>query len=435
MRSVLLVFVASSFLLAQRITPLGAAAESTGQTIQRNEKALRANPKDVAAEAALATAYLQKLRENGDATWLDRASALVDRMLAQDPGNYEAMRFQNEIDLQKHDFLAVEDRARDLLRFEPSDAGAWGNLADALMELGKYNEAGEAYAKMFAIRPSLASYNRIAWFRFVTGDPDGAIAFMRDAVAAGAGAPEHTAWCQAELGDLYFKTGRLDAAMDTYESALALFPTLHRALAGKGRVEQARGNIAGAIRNYERAQAIVPMIEYAGALEDFYTAAGMPAKAQQERETIDVIDRIGAAKGESTNRNLALILADHRRNMPRALELAEAEIRARPDVYSWDALSWVLFQSGRIEEAKAASVSAMRLNTPEPKFHEHAALIAAVASSQGVPDREPEGVPMALRATRVPFPSRDRQGAVATYPGSSHNLLFSGSVASMVSTK
>jgi hypothetical protein len=124
------------------------------------------------------------------------------------------------------------------------------------------------------------------------------------------------------------------------------------------------------------------MIEYAVALEDLYASAGMPAKARQQRDTIDVIDQLGAARGESTNRNLALILADHHRNMTRALELVRAEISSRPDVYTWDALSWVLFQSGLIEEAKAASVKAMRFNTPEPKFHEHAEIISAAATGE-----------------------------------------------------
>lgn len=384
MKTALSFLLASGVALAQHMNIPQIHTESTDQIIQRNEKALRLNAKDLAAESELTAAYLQKLRENGDGSYLDRASALVDRILTQDAGNYEALRFQNEIDLQKHDFRAVEDRARDLLKFEPSDAGAWGNLADASMELGKYEAAGEAYAKMFAIRPGLASYNRIAWFRFVTGDAAGAISFMQQAVESGAGTPENTAWCTAELGDLYFKIGELDQAMEAYESALALFPTLHRALAGKGRVETARGNTEAAIRSYEHAQAILPMIDYAGALEDLYTRANMPLKAQEQREMIDVIERLGALRGESTNRNLAIILADHHRNMAHALELVQTEIVSRPDVYTWDALSWVLFQDGRIDEAKAASVNAMRFNTPEPKFHEHAAIIAAAASRQMV---------------------------------------------------
>lgn len=144
-------------------------------------------------------------------------------------------------------------------------------------------------------------------------------------------------------------------------------------------MEAIRGNTLAAITNYERAQAIVPMIEYAGALEDLYTSAGLSAKAQQQRDMIDVIDKLGGIRGEFTNRNLAIILADHHRNMARAIELVQTEILSRPDVYTWDALSWVLFQSGRIEEARAASAKAMKFNTSEPKFHEHAEIIAAAA--------------------------------------------------------
>jgi tetratricopeptide (TPR) repeat protein len=378
-KTALALLIVSSLGFAQRMNLPVAKEESTDQKIRRIEKVLSANPKNLAAESELAAAWLQKLRENGDGAYLDRAAALVERILTQDPGNYGAMRFQNEVDLQKHDFRAVAERARDLLRFEPSDAGAWGNLGDASMELGNYDAAGQAYAKMFAIRPGLASYNRLAWFRFVTGDPASAISFMQYAVQAGAGAPENTAWCTAELGDLYFKTGKLDQAMEAYQSALAVFPALHRALAGEGRVEAIRGNTLAAITNYERAQAIVPMIEYAGALEDLYTSAGLSAKAQQQRDMIDVIDKLGGIRGEFTNRNLAIILADHHRNMARAIELVQTEILSRPDVYTWDALSWVLFQSGRIEEARAASAKAMKFNTSEPKFHEHAEIIAAAA--------------------------------------------------------
>ena len=345
----------SSFAFAQRINLPVVEDRKHGSEDPPNPGGPQRKPKDLAAESELAGAYLQKLRENGDGGYLDRASALVNQMLTQDPGNYEAMRFQNEIDLQKHDFKAVEDRARDLLRFEPSDAGAWGNLGDASMELGKYEAAGQAYAKMFAIRPGLASYNRIAWFRFVTGDPASAISFMQKAVEAGAGTPENTAWCKAELGDMYFKTGIARSGDGSLRVRARPVPDSASRTGGGRKGGSSPRQHRGSDRQLRTCPGHIPMIEYAGALEDLYTSAGMTAKARQQREMIDVIDRLGAARGESTNRNLALILADHHRNMAHALELVQAEIISRPDVYTWDALSWVLFQSGRIEEAKAAS--------------------------------------------------------------------------------
>jgi tetratricopeptide (TPR) repeat protein len=373
-----LLFLIASAAWAQGARPITArlAHAPTDEKIQTYEKLLAAKPDSYALQSGLIEAYFQKLRETGDGGYLDRAAKLVDRMLASDGGHFPAMRFQNDIDLQKHDFAAVAERARGMLKYEPSDAATWGNLGDASMELGEYEQAGQAYARMFAIRPNLASYNRVAWLRFVTGDAAGAIAFMREAVEAGGSAPENTAWCWAELGDMYFKTGQLDQALQAYEMALDLFPALHRALAGKGRVQAERGETAAAIRSYERAQAMVPMIDYAGALEDLYAKAGMQKKAAQQRDMIDAIAALGAAQGEKTNRNLALILADHGRELGRAVALMEAEIPVRGDVYTYDALSWVLFKAGRVKEAQAASAKAMQWNTPEPLFRYHAREIA-----------------------------------------------------------
>jgi tetratricopeptide (TPR) repeat protein len=351
-------------------------AGSTDDRIRAAERQLDKSPNDVALQGTLASAYLQKLRETGDGSYLQRASKLVERMELEDGGSSVALRLQNEIDLQRHDFRVVAERARSMTKYAPSDPGNWGNLGDASMELGEYEAAGEAYTKMFTLRPSLASYNRLGFYRFVTGDAAGAIAAMRQAVEAGGAVPENTAWCWAELGDMYFKTGKMAEAEGAYRSALDFFPTLHRAYAGLGRVEAARGQADAAIRDYEQAQRIVPLVEYAGALEKLYRERGLVKKADGQLQTIDAIDALGRASRETTNRNLTLILADRGRRLDRALELMEAEIPERGDVYTWDAMSWVLFKVGRVREARAASLKAVRMSTPEPDFYRHAAAIA-----------------------------------------------------------
>ena len=354
-------------------------ARSTDDRIRAAERQLDKSPNDMASQGTLASAYLQKLRETGDGSYLQRASKLVERMELEDGGSSVALRLQNEIDLQRHDFRAVAERARSMTKYAPSDPGNWGNLGDASMELGEYDAAGEAYTKMFALRPSLDSYNRLGFYRFVTGDAAGAIAAMRQAVQAGGAVPENTAWCWAELGDMYFKTGKTAEAEGAYRSALDFFPTLHRAYAGLGKVEAARGQAEAAIRDYEQAQRIVPLVEYAGALEKLYRGRGLVKKADGQLQMIDAIDALGRASRETTNRNLALILADRGRRLDRALELMEAEIPVRGDVYTWDAMSWVLFKLGRVQEARAASLKAIRMSTPEPDFYRHAAAIAEAA--------------------------------------------------------
>jgi len=379
MNSVGLLVLAVGLLDAQEVSGPRARAVpqwSTDDRIRAAERQLEKSPNDVKLQVALASAYLQKLRETGDGSYLQRASKLVERMELEDGGSSVALRLQNEIDLQRHDFRAVAERARSMTKYAPSDPGNWGNLGDASMELGDYEAAGEAYTTMFALRPNLASYNRLGFYRFVTGDAAGAIASMRQAVEAGGAVPENTAWCWAELGDMYFKTGKMAEAEAAYRSALDLFPTLHRAYAGLGRVEAARGQADAAIRDYEQAQRIVPLVEYAGALEKLYRGHGLVKKADGQLQMVDAIDALGRASRETTNRNLALILADRGRRLDRALELMEAEIPVRGDVYTWDAMSWVLFQAGRLQEARAASLKAVRLSTPEPDFYRHAAAIA-----------------------------------------------------------
>jgi tetratricopeptide (TPR) repeat protein len=359
----------------------------TDERIRGYEHLLQSAPDSVANQLGLIAAYLQKLRESGDFGYLDRAAKLVDRLLEKDGGNFAALRYQNEIDLQRHNFRTVVERSDAMLRDSPSDSGTWANLGDASMELGSYDRAEHAYVKMFSLRPNLGSYNRLAYWRFVTGDAGAAVQLMRSAIEAGDDIPENTAWCWAELGDIYFKLGRVPEAAKAYTSALELFPRLHRALAGLGKTEAFAGHKQAAIKNYERAQSIVPLVEYAGALEDLYVASGLRAKAAEQRDLLTTIETLGKVTNEKTNRNLALLLADHDRHLDLALSLMRAEVPVRADVYTWDALSWVLFKSGRLEEAKAASSKALRLHTPEPLFYYHAGKIAlASGDSEGSRD-------------------------------------------------
>ena len=349
----------------------------TDARIAAFEKLASSKPDDLHYKNLLAGAYIQKMREITDFGYIDRAARIVTQVLSAEPDNYEARRLRSEIGLERHQFAEVAELSRQMIAAAPDDAWNWGTLGDALMELGRYDDAAEAYQRMVTLRPNQASYNRASYYRWVMGDAKGAIAIMQQAIASGSPAAENTAWCLVDLGNLYFKTGRLGEAEQAYRSALKIFDGYHPAYAALGRVQTAQGRLGEAIESYLRAQSAVPMPEYAEALSNLYERTGRKTEARRQVELIEVVDKMTRANNEKTNRNLALMFADQDRNLPRALELAQAETGVRGDVYTFDALAWALYKNGRPEEAERAGQKALQFGTQEPAFYYHAGLIAA----------------------------------------------------------
>jgi tetratricopeptide (TPR) repeat protein len=358
--------------MADRATRL-----NTGERISFYASLVRFRPENNHYKNLLATAYIQRMRETTDFSYLDRAYELLQAVLNSDASDYEARRLRSEIELERHQFADVVEDSERMIQAAPEDSWNWGTLGDALMELGRYDKAADAYQKMISIRPDLSSYNRAAYYRFIAGDSAGAIDVMKRAIVSGAPNAENTAWCWVDLANLYFRAGRLAEAEQADSMALRVFPGYHPALGALGRVQAAMGKKKEAIESYRSAQAAVPFVDYAAALYDLYEDAGMKKEAAHQLELIDVIDRLGTAAREKTNRNLALIYADRDLNLPRALDLVQSEMSLRKDIYTYDALAWTFYKNRCYSEASAAMKEALKMGTPEPSFHYHAGMIAA----------------------------------------------------------
>jgi tetratricopeptide (TPR) repeat protein len=377
---------------AARFRDMKTARLTADERIAAYEKLLQQSPADPKIQAGLAEAFIQKLRETTDFAYLNRASALVDKMLAADPKSYDAIRLRIEIETHRHNFPKAAELAQELTERNPSDTGSLGLLGDSLMEEGEYDAAGKAYRRMLELSPNLTSYNRVAYHEFVIGNSGQALSWMNLAVQAGSPIPENLAWCLVEFGDMLFKTGYTEQAHTVYDRALETLPGYHRAYAALGRFYVAAGEYRRAAENFQKAQDVIPLPDYAAALETLDRKLGKPAEAAKQRELLDVIDTLGAANGEKGNRMLAVDFADENRNLDRALQLAEGELATRKDVYTYDALSWVLFRAGRQKDAEEASAKAIARNTPEPMFLYHAGVIAMAGG------QEDEGKEMLRRA-------------------------------------
>ena len=195
------------------------------------------------------------------------------------------------------------------------------------------------------LKPNLAAYARVSYFRELTGDLGGALQAMRLAVSSAAGG-ESLAYVQTLTGGLELTRGNPAAAEGAYRAALAASPGYSPALAGLARVDAARGDLGAAIDGYREVVERLPLPEYAIALAEAELAAGRDAAAARDLALVQVEARLLQDSGVNVDVELALFEADHG-DPARAVELARAAWRAAPGVRSADALSWALAQRRR----------------------------------------------------------------------------------------
>lgn len=349
---------------------------NTDQLIQLYQRWVSDEPGNITKKTLLAGAYIQKTRETTDFDYLNRAAKILDAVLAEDQ-DFEALHLRNIIELTLHHFAQAADYARAMTVHFPEDVQSWATLGDALLEMGQYDAARDAFTRTLEIKPGLISYNRMGFYYFITGDAERGIALMKSAVESAAKYPENKAWCLVELGNMYFKTNRWPEAEQAYTQAIAAFPASHAAYAALGAVRAAQGRLPEAIENYKRAQSITPMVQYGGALFDLYQLTGKPEEATRQADLIDVVARIESAGGLKANRTLALIYANQERNLSQSLDLARADFQVRQDAYTSDVLAWALFKNHHLEEAWNASQAPLKLGAPEALFFYHAGMLAA----------------------------------------------------------
>ncbi|HEX5688682.1 MAG TPA: tetratricopeptide repeat protein, partial [Roseiflexaceae bacterium] len=249
-------------------------------------------------------------------------------------------------------------------------------IADAQIELGKYEEAVATLQQMVDLRPDLASYSRISYARELYGDVAGAIEMMDRAVMAGGPSTENSLWVRVQLGNLHFNTGDLAAAEKNYNQALALAPDYVYALAGVARVRSAQERYPEAIALYQQAIKQMPLPEFVIALGETQEVAGQPADAAKQYDLVRAMQQLFAANGVDTDLELALFEADHGRDPQAALALARDAYTRRPSVKGADTLAWALLRAGDPVEARRYADEALRLGTRDALTLYHAGTIA-----------------------------------------------------------
>jgi tetratricopeptide (TPR) repeat protein len=339
------------------------------------------DPTDGDAQLELGLAILQRIRETADPSLYPAAEAALEAARRLRPDDPLPLVGLGGLQLGKHEFAAALKTGEAAAAIDPGSSSARSVVVDALVELGRYDEAFEAVEDLAAASADLPSLARLSYTRELRGDLPGALDAMQKAAAAPGLAPENTAFALSLVGHLQQQNGDTVLAAQAYEAALRLVPDHAPSIAGLGRLATARGDPEEARARFERASAILPLPEYVIALGETLEAGGDKAGADLQYDLARVQIALFEAAGVVVDLEFALFEADHG-DAARALELAETAYAAAPTVRAADALAWALYRSGRHDEAWERAQEALRLESRDPLFRYHAGAIAAARGDE-----------------------------------------------------
>jgi tetratricopeptide (TPR) repeat protein len=343
----------------------GAAGGIGASPLAALEAQVQIQPKDATLLTQLGFAYQLRWRETADPSYLPRSEAALRRATRYGSEDANAILGLGSLALIRHEFRAALRYGRRAEQLLPGSSRPYGVIGDALVELGRYDEAFAAFERMVTLRPSLASYARVAYARELVGDRVGAAAAMRLALDAAAGQPEPTAWANVELAKLQLGLGHTRAAGLRTRAALRTLPGYPSARVELARIHAVAGRLDPAIGQARRAADAIPTSQSISLLGDLLERAGRTGEARRQRATVAVIERLLEANGVQVDLESAVSRADNLIRPRETVELARRARAARPSIYGDDALAWALARAGRCDEAVPFARRALRLGTQD----------------------------------------------------------------------
>ncbi len=385
---------ASLSLPPARLLPDGTAENQ--YAIRFLSERVKRDPDDFASQNRLAGRYLACLRETGDHKYLPMAfnAARASLRAVPEQTNSGGLTALAQTELASHAFAQARDHAVRLAKLDPGKGGASAIEGDARLELGDYDGAARAFARMRELGgQNPESETRLARLCVLHGQTGAAQKHFATALALALHDPSPSravvAWCRWQMGETAFLSGDIAAAERHYRDALITSPDDFRARAGMVRVLAARGDWNGAIAQFNRAILVTPDTAFLATLGDIYHLAGR----QNEARAVYKLLELGASPAQAKTplarlharlhaRQLALFYADHDLHAPAAYAVAKRDYASRRDIYGADALAWTALKAGHLSEAQSAIKAALRLNTQDARLFYHAAMIARAAGDK-----------------------------------------------------
>jgi tetratricopeptide (TPR) repeat protein len=380
--------LAPALLLTLALCSRGLGAD-TG--IRFLEERVKKDPGDFTAQNMLGARYLDLLRNTGDDEWLAKARRASEVSVSTVPPeiNTAGLALRARVQLASHQFSAARDGARRLVEMVPQKAVGYSILGDALLELGGYAEAAEAYQKLAQLdEGGIDSESRLARLSFIRGDlaasQDHFVSALAQAAKLSPASTSLVAWCSVQLGQLYFGRGDWGNAGKQYDAALKAVPDYYAALDHLAELRAAQEKYPEAIQLYEKVIAFVPRPEFVQALGDVYVFMNKPQQAKPWHERAVGIYLKSATTGDARFfHHLAGFYCDSMEEPAEALKWARKDLEIRQSIFAHDALAWSLYRNGEFREAAEEMKKALSLGTRDAHLLFHASMIASANGNLG----------------------------------------------------
>ncbi len=340
--------------------------------------AVQKNPDDLQQYVNLASVFVAEGRVTGNNNYYGNAAMqmlnkVIDSKTANKDIVFQALNIKSAIELNMHQFKDALATARQGASINNYNAGIFGALVDANVEMGNYDDAVKDCDSMMNIKPDLRAYSRASYLRQIYGQNAGSIEAMKMAVDAGLPGNESTEWARTTLGDLYLNFGNLDSASLMYRSSLVYRPNYPFALIGLARVEKARKNYDGAIEQTKNAIRVLSEVAFVALLGDLYELKGDAAKAKETKN--DVIRLL--EEGQKSEEKTALVKHNVSRematanlnvgNLDEAMKYAKTDLEMRPNNIDANELAaWIYYLKTDYSNAKLHADKMLATNTKNP---------------------------------------------------------------------
>lgn len=386
------------WLLFSMLLGVGGAAQarpsSPQQPIAVLEMRLIANANDVNTILALAGALLDRTSASNNPQTLERARVLISKALTAAPGNPVGHTLNARQLMLAHRFSDALAAAAQAKTLGATDVATLSIEADALTELGRYEEAEAVIQILLDRHYGPAALSRAAHFRFLYGDLDGAIELAKRSLASERLQPFEQAWLTLQVGELLLYAGDFEGARKA--TLVAEQVAAPAALALRARVSEAQGLRDEAVMLLRAAVQQQLRPEFITGLWRLTLQRGDLAAAAKLAAILDGMALLDEASGSMNRRIFASWFAEQDGLLDVAERLARAELAARPDIYSHDLLAWVLHRQGKNRAALPHAQRAIALGTPDPQLLAHAAAVF-----KALDNPKPEVLPKATPAVHL----------------------------------